>query len=220
MCHCSFLSCYASEFSPIEPVSEGGVSLEHLITCVPGVKITHPKAGVKKIQWSENKMSLFDGQSHLTSPHLTSPHLTSPHLTSPHLTSPHLTSPHLTSPHLTSPHLTSPHLTSPHLTSPHLTSPHLTSPHLTSPHLTSPHLTSPHLTSPHLTSPLLTSPHLTSPHLTSPHISSSHLMCAPPNGALWHSRLSLERTGVPILSCHFCPCTSLFNLCGCTQLYE
>ena len=166
------------------------MSLEHLITCVPGVKITHPKAGVKKIQWSENKMSLFDGQSHLTSPHLTSPHLTSPHLTSPHLTSPHLTSPHLTSPHLTSPHLTSPHLTSPHLTSPHLTSPHLTS------------------------------PHLTSPHLTSPHISSSRLMCAPPNGALWHSRLSLERTGVPILSCHFCPCTSLFNLCGCTQLYE
>ena len=60
---CSFLSCYANEFTPIEPVPEGGVSLEHLITCVPGVMITLSKFGVKKIQWCENKTSLFDGQS-------------------------------------------------------------------------------------------------------------------------------------------------------------
>ena len=57
----SFQSCYAHEFSPLGPVHEGGVSLEHLITCVPGVKITTCKSGVKKIQWCENKVSLFDG---------------------------------------------------------------------------------------------------------------------------------------------------------------
>lgn len=29
--------------------------LEHLVSCVPGVKIALSKCGIKKVQWAENK---------------------------------------------------------------------------------------------------------------------------------------------------------------------
>ncbi|XP_048760043.2 meiosis regulator and mRNA stability factor 1-like isoform X2 [Ostrea edulis] len=51
----SFPACYGSEFSPIPDAVEGGVSLEHLISCVPGIQIQVSSSGVKKIQWAENK---------------------------------------------------------------------------------------------------------------------------------------------------------------------
>lgn len=34
---------------------DGGVPLEHLISCVPGIQIQVSSSGVKKIQWAENK---------------------------------------------------------------------------------------------------------------------------------------------------------------------
>ena len=36
-------------------VTDGGVPLEHLISCVPGVNVAVTKSGVKKVQWAENK---------------------------------------------------------------------------------------------------------------------------------------------------------------------
>ncbi|XP_030069492.1 meiosis regulator and mRNA stability factor 1 isoform X2 [Microcaecilia unicolor] len=53
----SFLDCYASEFSILETVQEGegGVPLEHLITCVPGVNIAIAQNGIKVIKWIHNK---------------------------------------------------------------------------------------------------------------------------------------------------------------------
>ena len=52
---CSFVACYTSELCPLEPVAEGGVPLEHLLTCVPGVKVAISASGIKKVQWAENK---------------------------------------------------------------------------------------------------------------------------------------------------------------------
>ncbi|XP_061175452.1 meiosis regulator and mRNA stability factor 1-like isoform X2 [Saccostrea echinata] len=51
----SFSACYGAEFSAISEVLEGGVPLEHLISCVPGIQIQVSSSGVKKIQWAENK---------------------------------------------------------------------------------------------------------------------------------------------------------------------
>ncbi|XP_063171195.1 meiosis regulator and mRNA stability factor 1 isoform X3 [Candoia aspera] len=53
----SFLDCYASEFSTLETVQEGhgGVPLEHLITCVPGVNIATAQSGIKVVKWIHNK---------------------------------------------------------------------------------------------------------------------------------------------------------------------
>ncbi|XP_074649395.1 meiosis regulator and mRNA stability factor 1-like isoform X2 [Tubulanus polymorphus] len=51
----SFPACYAAEFGPVHPVSEGGVPLEHLISAVPGVQLSISKSGVKKVHWAENK---------------------------------------------------------------------------------------------------------------------------------------------------------------------
>ncbi|KAJ7305800.1 hypothetical protein JRQ81_010166 [Phrynocephalus forsythii] len=53
----SFPDCYASEFSHLQMVLEGqgGVPLEHLITCVPGVNITTAQNGIKVIKWIHNK---------------------------------------------------------------------------------------------------------------------------------------------------------------------
>uniref|UniRef100_A0A8B9GLT5 Meiosis regulator and mRNA stability factor 1 n=1 Tax=Amazona collaria TaxID=241587 RepID=A0A8B9GLT5_9PSIT len=53
----SFPDCYMSEFSDLEMVSEGqgGVPLEHLITCVPGVNIATAQNGIKVIKWIHNK---------------------------------------------------------------------------------------------------------------------------------------------------------------------
>lgn len=55
VCNCSFPACYGAEFSPIPDAMDGGVPLEHLISCVPGIQIQVSSSGVKKIQWAENK---------------------------------------------------------------------------------------------------------------------------------------------------------------------
>ncbi|XP_054849047.1 meiosis regulator and mRNA stability factor 1 [Eublepharis macularius] len=53
----SFPDCYASEFNNLEMVQEGqgGVPLEHLITCVPGVNIATAQNGIKVVKWIHNK---------------------------------------------------------------------------------------------------------------------------------------------------------------------
>uniref|UniRef100_A0A8D0BI04 Meiosis regulator and mRNA stability factor 1 n=1 Tax=Salvator merianae TaxID=96440 RepID=A0A8D0BI04_SALMN len=53
----SFPDCYASEFSHLQMVQEGegGVPLEHLITCVPGVNIATAQNGIKVVKWIHNK---------------------------------------------------------------------------------------------------------------------------------------------------------------------
>ncbi|XP_012645677.2 meiosis regulator and mRNA stability factor 1 isoform X8 [Microcebus murinus] len=53
----SFPDCYAAEFGDLEVVQEnqGGVPLEHFITCVPGVNIATAQNGVKVVKWIHNK---------------------------------------------------------------------------------------------------------------------------------------------------------------------
>lgn len=53
----SFLDCYAAEFSAMHIAEEGqgGVPLEHLITCVPGVNIATAQNGIKVVKWIHNK---------------------------------------------------------------------------------------------------------------------------------------------------------------------
>nr|KAF6490148.1 meiosis regulator and mRNA stability factor 1 [Molossus molossus] len=53
----SFPDCYAAEFGKLEvlPENRGGVPLEHLITCVPGVNIATAQNGVKVVKWIHNK---------------------------------------------------------------------------------------------------------------------------------------------------------------------
>ncbi|XP_040212858.1 meiosis regulator and mRNA stability factor 1 isoform X3 [Rana temporaria] len=53
----SFPDCYAAEFSSLHEVEEGqgGVPLEHFITCVPGVNIATTQNGVKVVKWIHNK---------------------------------------------------------------------------------------------------------------------------------------------------------------------
>ncbi|XP_051789959.1 meiosis regulator and mRNA stability factor 1 isoform X3 [Erpetoichthys calabaricus] len=52
----SFPDCYASEFSSLNLVEEGeGVSLEHLITCIPGINIVTAQNGIKVVKWIHNK---------------------------------------------------------------------------------------------------------------------------------------------------------------------
>ncbi|XP_041362324.1 meiosis regulator and mRNA stability factor 1-like isoform X2 [Gigantopelta aegis] len=50
----SFPACYAAEFDSLVGVKEGGVPLEHLISCVPGTQIIVSRCGIKQIQWMEN----------------------------------------------------------------------------------------------------------------------------------------------------------------------
>ncbi|XP_069761769.1 meiosis regulator and mRNA stability factor 1 isoform X2 [Narcine bancroftii] len=52
----SFLACYASEFTVLKIVEEGegGIPLEHLITCVPGVNIVTAQNGIKVVKWTHN----------------------------------------------------------------------------------------------------------------------------------------------------------------------
>ncbi|CAD5122555.1 DgyrCDS10969 [Dimorphilus gyrociliatus] len=48
----SLATCYAATFEPLEAVENGGVPLEHLITCVSGVRIViSSPSGVKKVEW-------------------------------------------------------------------------------------------------------------------------------------------------------------------------
>ncbi|RUS91312.1 hypothetical protein EGW08_000926 [Elysia chlorotica] len=56
----SFPACYAAEFKPIEPEKKGGIPLEHVISCVPGVEIQVSKAGVKVIQFQQNREPFYD----------------------------------------------------------------------------------------------------------------------------------------------------------------
>ncbi|KAH9513099.1 Meiosis regulator and mRNA stability factor 1 [Bulinus truncatus] len=56
----SFPACYTAEFQPIEPCVEGGIPLEHVISCVPGVEIMVSKIGVKMIQFQENREQFYD----------------------------------------------------------------------------------------------------------------------------------------------------------------
>nr|XP_039334044.1 meiosis regulator and mRNA stability factor 1 isoform X5 [Saimiri boliviensis boliviensis] len=53
----SFPDCYTAEFGDLEVVqeNEGGVPLEHFITCVPGVNIVTAQNGVKVVKWIHNK---------------------------------------------------------------------------------------------------------------------------------------------------------------------
>ncbi|KAM8933472.1 meiosis regulator and mRNA stability factor 1 isoform 2-T2 [Pelodytes ibericus] len=53
----SFPDCYAAEFSALVEVQEeqGGVPLEHLITCIPGVNIATAQNGIKVVKWIHNK---------------------------------------------------------------------------------------------------------------------------------------------------------------------
>lgn len=55
------MACYEAEFSPLDPCEDGGVPLEHLISCVPGTQIVMSKTGVKKVQWMENRPILPNG---------------------------------------------------------------------------------------------------------------------------------------------------------------
>ncbi|KAI8797405.1 meiosis arrest female protein 1 [Biomphalaria glabrata] len=56
----SFPACYTAEFQPIEACTDGGIPLEHVISCVPGVEITVSKIGVKMIQFQENREQFYD----------------------------------------------------------------------------------------------------------------------------------------------------------------
>ncbi|XP_041838550.1 meiosis regulator and mRNA stability factor 1 isoform X3 [Melanotaenia boesemani] len=54
----SFPDCYAAKFSPLHLGNEtldGGVPLEHLITCVPSITIVTAQNGFKVIKWIHNK---------------------------------------------------------------------------------------------------------------------------------------------------------------------
>ncbi|XP_070712456.1 meiosis regulator and mRNA stability factor 1 [Pempheris klunzingeri] len=54
----SFPECYAAKFSPLQlgnETLEGGVPLEHLITCVPSITIVTAQNGFKVIKWIHNK---------------------------------------------------------------------------------------------------------------------------------------------------------------------
>ncbi|XP_074540199.1 meiosis regulator and mRNA stability factor 1 isoform X2 [Halichoeres trimaculatus] len=54
----SFPDCYAAKFSPLQlgnDTLEGGVPLEHLITCVPSITIVTAQNGFKVIKWIHNK---------------------------------------------------------------------------------------------------------------------------------------------------------------------
>ncbi|KAM3864557.1 meiosis regulator and mRNA stability factor 1 [Diretmus argenteus] len=54
----SFSDCYAAKFSPLylgDETVEGGVPLEHLITCIPSITIVTAQNGFKIIKWIHNK---------------------------------------------------------------------------------------------------------------------------------------------------------------------
>lgn len=57
----SFPSCFSAEFGELKSVAEGGIPLEHLITCVPGVQISLSEGGIKSVQWAENRSSPCSG---------------------------------------------------------------------------------------------------------------------------------------------------------------
>eukprot|EP00106_Octopus_bimaculoides_P008516 XP_014775958.1 PREDICTED: meiosis arrest female protein 1-like isoform X2 [Octopus bimaculoides] len=60
----SFPVCYSLEIHPLEIFNNDGVNLEHLISTIPGIKISSGKLGVKKIQYAESKSNQFVLSSH------------------------------------------------------------------------------------------------------------------------------------------------------------
>ena len=58
----SFPACYTSELEELTICQEGGVPLEHFISCVPGVNVAVSKSGVKKVLWNENKPAIPIGK--------------------------------------------------------------------------------------------------------------------------------------------------------------
>ena len=59
--HFSFPICYAAEFSPLVINAEEGVPLEHLITCVQGVRVGISRDGFKTVCWSQTRPQESDG---------------------------------------------------------------------------------------------------------------------------------------------------------------
>mgnify|MGYP001792681097 CR=1 FL=1 len=53
----SFTHCYTAAFAKLAPVGDGGVPLEHLITCVTNICIKTNKHGIKKVCWNESRCS-------------------------------------------------------------------------------------------------------------------------------------------------------------------
>ena len=53
--HSSFPICYTAEFSPFVINAEEGVPLEHLITCVQGVRVGISRDGFKTVCWSQTR---------------------------------------------------------------------------------------------------------------------------------------------------------------------
>ena len=53
----SLPACYAAEFAELKTTTTGGVPLEHMVSCVPGVQVIVSKSGIKKVQWAENKVT-------------------------------------------------------------------------------------------------------------------------------------------------------------------
>lgn len=54
----SFPDCYEAKFSSLKlgnETLEGGVPLEHLITCIPSITIVTAQNGFKVIKWIHNK---------------------------------------------------------------------------------------------------------------------------------------------------------------------
>ncbi|KAK7501530.1 hypothetical protein BaRGS_00007334 [Batillaria attramentaria] len=51
----SFPVCYSAEFTALPVCQNGGVPLEHLLSCVPGVEIKVSQIGTKVIHFQENK---------------------------------------------------------------------------------------------------------------------------------------------------------------------
>ncbi|XP_052266236.1 meiosis regulator and mRNA stability factor 1-like isoform X2 [Dreissena polymorpha] len=51
----SFPACFSAEVAQLVYVYEGGVALEHVLSCVPGVQISVSNTGFKKVIWAENR---------------------------------------------------------------------------------------------------------------------------------------------------------------------
>jgi len=54
----SFPQCFAAEFAPLHSVPEGGIPLEHLISCISGVEISSSKGTFRKVQWAEKRKTV------------------------------------------------------------------------------------------------------------------------------------------------------------------
>lgn len=51
----SFPTCYECVFGKLDTVEESGVPLEHLLTCIPGIRIVRGPSLMKKIEWIDEK---------------------------------------------------------------------------------------------------------------------------------------------------------------------